>query len=141
MYEVKYMNTITLSKKQLQKFMVNYHMINTSHNLHEKQGVMDVFQKIYSIQFDPLNVVGKNADLVLQSRVRDYHLQLLQELLYEDRVLMDGWDKVMCIYQTMDFPYFSFVREHSGKQAIETLKNRLKGLMGSIIFTMYIFGI
>jgi len=63
-------------------------------------------------------VVGRNPDLVLQSRVRDHRSQLLQELLYTDRLLLDGWDKLASIYLTSDWPYFARHRarmwEHHG---------------------------
>ncbi|MEN8173020.1 MAG: crosslink repair DNA glycosylase YcaQ family protein, partial [Chloroflexota bacterium] len=42
-----------------------------------------------------------------QSRVRDYRPQMLDELLYEDRRLLDGWDKMASIYRVEDWPYFS----------------------------------
>lgn len=42
------------------------------------------------IQYDPLNVVGRNADLVLQARISDYSKAMLEKLLYADRVLIDG---------------------------------------------------
>jgi len=49
--------------------------------------------------------------LVLQSRVRDFQPEMLQELLYTDRKLIDGWDKMMSIYSVEDWPYFRRYRE------------------------------
>jgi uncharacterized protein YcaQ len=71
-----------------------------------KSGVMSFFQHVGSVQFDPINRVGRNPDLVLQSRVADYRPELLEELLYTDRQLLDGWDKVASIHPTSDWPYF-----------------------------------
>ena len=59
-------------------------------------------------------MVGRNADLVLQARIKDYTPSLLEELLYQDRQLIDGFDKVASIYQTTDWPYFSRHRERMG---------------------------
>ena len=42
---------------------------------------------------------ARNADLVLQARVRDYSPKYLEELLYKQRELVDGGDKELCIYQ------------------------------------------
>ncbi len=64
-----------------------------------------------TIQFDPINVVGRNADLVLQSRIRGYQPEMLHELLYKDHKLLDGFDKVASIYQTADWPYFKRRRD------------------------------
>jgi len=76
-----------------------------------KHGVSEVFRSIRSVQFDPINLVGRNPDLVLQSRVKDYRPEMLDELLYQDRLLWDGWDKMACIYPREDWRYFSRYRE------------------------------
>ena len=72
-----------------------------------KKGVKTFFDRVRSIQFDPINVVGRNPDLVLQSRVADYKAHLLDDLLYKDRSLIDNWDKMASISLTEDWPYFS----------------------------------
>jgi len=63
-----------------------------------------------SIQFDPLDVVGINMDLVMQSRIPGYEPQALREALYGRFELIDGFDKNLCIYPVEDFPYFSRTR-------------------------------
>ncbi|WP_279230388.1 winged helix DNA-binding domain-containing protein [Thermohalobacter berrensis] len=73
-------------------------------------------RKVGCIQFDPLNRVGQNPDLVLQSRIKDYKPTLLQELLYTDRKLLDGWDKNMSIYSIEDWPYFERYRMNAYKK-------------------------
>ena len=79
-------------------------------NLNGKQGALTFLERVRSIQFDPINVVGRNPDLVLQSRVRDFHPQMLNELLYQDRTLVDNWDKMASLSLTEDWPYFSHHR-------------------------------
>ena len=54
--------------------------------------------RVGCIQFDPLDIVGRNPDLVLQSRISDFRPAMLQELIYEDRELVDGWDKNMSLF-------------------------------------------
>lgn len=56
--------------------------------------------RLHAIQYEPLNVVGRNADLVLQARIVDYRTQMLDELLYSEHSFVDGFDKEMCIYST-----------------------------------------
>lgn len=67
-----------------------------------KKGIIDYFKQVKSIHYDPLNKVGRNPDLVLQSRIKDYKPDMLKELLYKDRKLIDGWDKNRSIYLTED---------------------------------------
>ncbi len=76
-----------------------------------KAGAMGYIRRVGCIQFDPLNIVGRNPDLVLQARISGYRPRLLEGLLYEDRRLLDGWDKNMSIYAVEDWPYFYRRRE------------------------------
>ena len=114
----------TYTKKEIRDLMVNYHMINTKHHLEGKNGVIEVFNRLKSIQFDPLNCVSKNSDLVLQARVNNYKENHLHELLYIDKLLIDGWDKQMSIYKTSDFPNFKRVRQARTIGAKNTLNYR-----------------
>jgi len=85
---------------------------------------MQYFKRVGCVQYDPLNVVGRNADLVLQSRINNYKPEMLKSLLYDERKLMDAWDKVMSIYPTEDWPYFHLVREQRGHDVMATLQHR-----------------
>lgn len=64
-----------------------------------------------SIQFDPLNIVGMNPDLVLQSRVKNYRSEYLRDALYKRRALLDGYDKNLCLYPAADYPALARVRQ------------------------------
>ncbi len=103
------------TKQQARGYLVNYHMINTN-NINT---ITDVFNRIQSIQYDPLNVVGTNPELVLQARVSNFKKDMLYNALYKERYLIDGWDKQMCIIKASDFPQFSFIREN--RASLETL--------------------
>jgi len=96
------------TKKQAREFLVNYHMINSNNHY----SIRDVFNRIKSIQYDPLNVVGTNPELVLQARVHNFKKDMLYDALYKERYLVDGWDKQMCIYEVKDFHYFNKIREN-----------------------------
>ena len=119
------MKTVHMTIKEARNFMVAYHKINVLDKPKGKQGLLEVFDRVASIQYDPLNVVGRNSDLVLQARIKDYKPSLLEEALYNDRTLVDAWDKMMGIYQIKDYPYFALVREKKGEEAIHTLRYRL----------------
>ena len=45
-----------------------------------------------AIQFDPINVVGRNADLALQSRIDGYRPEMLAQAAYGEHRLYDGYD-------------------------------------------------
>lgn len=67
-------------------------------------------RRLGCVQYDPLDVVGRNADLVLQSRVPGYKPEMLYKALYEDRTLFEGLDKNFAIYPAEDFPAFARTR-------------------------------
>jgi uncharacterized protein YcaQ len=100
------MSTITLSKTVARRFLLAHQHLWPPRRLKRKADILDFVRHVGCIQFDPINVVGRNPDLVLQSRVAKYQPGLLEELLYAERQLLDGWDKVASIYLTTDWPYF-----------------------------------
>ncbi len=95
-----------LTSAQARRFVLIHQRLWPPRRLSGKAGILDFVRHAGCIQFDPINWVGQNADLVLQARVADYRPRLLTELLYDDRQLMDGWDKVASIHLTGDRPYF-----------------------------------
>lgn len=100
-----------LTKKQARQFMLTHQKITPARKLQGKEGILEYIRHVGCIQFDPLNVVGCNPYLVLQSRIENFKSEYLQELLYSDRKLLDGYDKNMSIYALEDWPYFSRYRE------------------------------
>jgi uncharacterized protein YcaQ len=124
------MKTVTISKKEARQFLVSYHNLDGSQEYNGSEGIMNYFTKVGSIQYDPLNVVGRNADLVLQSKIKDYQPDMLHNLLYQDHLLIDGFDKEMCIYLAQDFPRFERIREATGLAVKNTLyhRNQLEAL-------------
>jgi uncharacterized protein YcaQ len=115
---------IHISKEEARNYLVRYHNLDGSNDFCGEEGVMEYFKRAGSIQYDPLNVVGRNPDLVLQSRIKDYSPEILESLLYEKRYLLDGWDKMMSIYSREDWPFFSRVRKEKEAQIKELLKRR-----------------
>ncbi|MFQ5921740.1 MAG: DNA glycosylase AlkZ-like family protein, partial [Anaerolineales bacterium] len=107
---------IKLTLLQARRFLLAHHSLWPPRKLKGKEGVIEFIRRVGAIQFDPINVVGRNPDLVLQSRIRGYRAELLHQLLYEDRQLLDGWDKVASIYRTTDWPYFMRHRDRMRSQ-------------------------
>lgn len=70
--------------------------------LESVDSIVAYIRKVGCIQYDPLNVVGRNPDLVLQSRCGSYRKNDIEKHLYSDRVLFDVWDKNMSICATSD---------------------------------------
>lgn len=136
------MDCLSITKEEAKGFLISYQGLITpklkpSDN---KTTILDFINKLGCIQYDPLNVVGRNPDLVLQSRINDYKANDLNELLYKDRKLIDGWDKMMAIYLTTDWPFFHLLREHHTQSTENTLayRNSLDALNMTHIVKDYI---
>ena len=110
------METIQLTNKQARRFILAHQGLWPPFELDGKADVLEFIRRVGCIQFDPLNIVGNNPELALQARVSDFQPALLQELLYQDRTLLDGWDKNMSIYRVEDWPYFRRYRESARRR-------------------------
>jgi uncharacterized protein YcaQ len=112
---------IELTKGQARRFILAHQGLWPPYAVEGKAGALDYIRRVGCIQFDPLNIVGRNPELVLQARVADFRPAMLDELLYTDRRLLDGWDKNMSIYSVEDWPCFRRYREeaqrHYGDEA------------------------
>ena len=82
--------TLTLTKTEARRFLLAHHRLSPPRSLTGKAGILEFIRHVGCIQFDPIDVVGRNPDLVLQARVADYRRSLLEELLYADRRLLDA---------------------------------------------------
>ncbi len=118
------MSAITMSMDELRAFLVAYQGFASSKPLASESGIVELVKRIGCIQYDPLNVVGHNPDLMLQSRFVGYDPVLLDRLLYQRRELVDGWDKMMAIYSVHDWPYFYRVRARKKEETEGTLAYR-----------------
>jgi uncharacterized protein YcaQ len=102
------MDSIKLTRKQARRFILRHQGLLPPQRLLGKEGIIEYVGRVGCIQFDPLDIVGRNPELVLQSRIDNYSPAMLEELLYVDRRLVDGWDKMMAIYRTEDWPNFYY---------------------------------
>lgn len=118
------MEIIIMSKEELRKFLVLYQGLYVNNTFIAEEGIKNFIRRIGCIQYDPLNVVGRNADLVLQSRIENYDKSMLDDLLYNKRDLIDGWDKMMAIYSASDWPNFKRVRYERKAEVEIVLKHR-----------------
>ncbi len=108
--------SLTLDRATARRFLLAHQRLWPPRALAGKAGILDYIGHVGSIQFDPIDVVGRNADLVLQSRVADHSPPLLAELLYGERLLIDGWDKMAAIHLAADRPYFARHRARRRRQ-------------------------
>ncbi|WP_405113896.1 winged helix DNA-binding domain-containing protein [Paenibacillus sp. FSL K6-1217] len=131
MDEVKTMITYSLSKRQARLFLLRHQRLTSNPLPGGKQSIYDFVRHVGCIQYDPLSIAGHNHELVLQARIPGFVPEMASELLYKDRLLIDGWDKNMSIYCTEDWPYFQRRREaaarHQHNEAMAAMITHVRG--------------
>ena len=80
---------------------------------------MRVVDRLGSLQFDPLEVAGRNHDLTLLARVAGYRRTWTDGLLYGDRVLYETFNKMLSLVPTAELPWYRITwdrmhAEHTG---------------------------
>ncbi len=102
-----------LTNEQARRFILAKQGLLGAYRFSGKEGAYAYIRQAGCIQYDPVDVCGKNAELSLQSRVRGFRKSMLYELLYRDRRLVDYADKELSIWPAEDWPYFSPFRRGS----------------------------
>jgi uncharacterized protein YcaQ len=95
----------------MRQFIFLKHGLLGEYKFSGKTGVCDFIRQTGCIQFDPVDVCGRNAELTLQSRIKGFTKDILNELLYKDRLLVDYPDKQLAIILTEDWAYFERYRQ------------------------------
>ena len=99
------MDPIHVSAAGARRFLVERHLLAPARaQAAGLDGVRSVFERLGSIQFDPLAVAGRNHDLVLHARVRDYDPAWTSELLYGTRELFEAYNKMLSILPSSELP-------------------------------------
>ena len=89
------------------RFLVMRHLLAPPRALPaEPASVMRVVDRLGSLQFDPLEVAGRNHDLTLLARVAGYRRPWTDDLLYRDRVLYETYNKMLSLVPTAELPWY-----------------------------------
>lgn len=108
---MRHISSNLYEKQQICNYLVAYQHLCDDTSLENTDHIEAYIRKVGCIQYDPLNVVGRNPDLVLQSRCNCYEKGDIESFLYSDRVLFDVWDKNMSICSIKDWAYFERYRK------------------------------
>ena len=96
---------LELSRDVARRYLALHHLLAPPRSLPaEPASVMAVFDRLGSIQFDPIDVAGRNHDLVLLARVAGYRREWTDAFLYEERSLFETFNKMLSIVPTAELP-------------------------------------
>lgn len=97
----------TISPAVARRYLVLRHFLAPARSLPPgPEGVMDVIARLGSLQFDPIDVAGRNHDLVLLARIAGYRREWTDQLLYRDRRLYETYNKGLSIVPTAEMPFY-----------------------------------
>jgi uncharacterized protein YcaQ len=89
------------------RFLATRHLLAPPRGLApEPASVLRVIERLGSLQFDPLDVVGRNHDLVLAARIEGYRRAWTDDLLYGSRTLYETYNKGLSIVPTQELPWY-----------------------------------
>jgi uncharacterized protein YcaQ len=119
------------------RFLVLRHLLAPPRSLPAKpESVLEVVERLGSLQFDPLEVAGRNHDLVLLARIRGYRREWTDHWLYEDRRLYETYNKSLNIVPVAELPLYRWIwdREgrHHGSRAFDEHAPLVEELLGRI---------
>ena len=104
---------LTITREQARQFILLRQGLLGKHRFIGKNGAFQYVRQAGCIQYDPVDVCGRNAELTLHSRVKGFTKKTLADLLYRDRLLVDYPDKELSIWPSDDWPFFSAYRDRS----------------------------
>lgn len=91
---------------EARRFLVARHLLAPARSVKGgRRGVLNVFRKFGSIQFDPIAVAGRSHDLVLHARVANYDPAWC-DALYDRREIFEAYNKGTSFVIADEFPWF-----------------------------------
>jgi uncharacterized protein YcaQ len=108
-----------VSAENARRFLVARHFLAPPRALHGgKRAVLRVFERLGSIQYDPIAVAGRSHDLVLHARVADYD-PAWTDALYESRAIFEAYNKGLSFVPSQEFPWFRGILGRRPARVIE----------------------
>ena len=97
----------SISAAAARRFLVQRHLLAPPRSLPaEPASVMRVVERLGSLQFDPLEVAGRNHDLTLLARIAGYRRSWTDDLLYRERALYETYNKQFSLVPTAQLPWY-----------------------------------
>ena len=95
-----------VSAESARRFLVARQLLAPARSLEGgSDGVLEVFRRFGSVQYDPIDVAGRTHDLMLHARVADYDPAWTDEL-YERREIFEAYNKGLSFVHASEFPWF-----------------------------------
>jgi uncharacterized protein len=104
---------LAVTQEQARRFLVARQFLAPARSLTGVEGVLEVFRRFGSVQFDPVAVAGRSHDLVLHARVAGYRSHWCDDL-YASREIVESTNKALSFVPVDEFPWFRQVMGRKG---------------------------
>ena len=100
-----------VSRAAARRYLAERHFLRPPRSLPSGKGsVLALVARLGSLQFDPVDLAGRNHEIVCGSRIRDFEPRWLDELLYDvnpaRRQLVEQYNKALNIVPMSELPYY-----------------------------------
>src|SRR4051794_32322806 len=120
---------VTITAEAARRFLVARQFLAPARSLEGgPDAVLQIFDTLGSIQFDPLAVAGRTHDLMLHARVADYDPDWCDQL-YDRREIFEAYNKGLSFVRTSEFPWF---RGNARSRASQTIDDN-RGLAERVL--------
>jgi uncharacterized protein len=107
---------VKVARDEARRFLVARHFLAPARSLPGgPEGVLEVFRRLGSIQFDPIAVAGRSHDLVLHARVAGYEPAWCDEL-WKRGEIFETTNKALSFIPTSEFPWFRLSSGRKGRR-------------------------
>jgi uncharacterized protein YcaQ len=115
----------TISRQTARRLFIQRQRLNDPDPATEASGILDVVRDLGCLQLDPISAVARSHQLVVRSRVGNYDLAALDQLLWTDRSLFEYWAHMASIVLTEDYPIHAlFMRTYAREEATGKVSQR-----------------
>ena len=126
--------TVNVSQEVARRFLVLRHLLAPPRSLPaESESVMRVLERLGSLQFDPIDVAGRNHDLVLLARIAGYRRDWTEDLLYRERRLYESYNKGLSILPTAEMPWYRITWDRNLARHSETTFDEHNPLVAELL--------
>ncbi len=98
------LHPLSVTKDQIKHFLMQHHAMTKHRPYVGKSGLMAYLDKVGCIQFDPIDMCGKSPELTVHAHIDGIDKAQYYEMLYKDRVLLDYFDKNLCVLPLGNWP-------------------------------------
>jgi len=125
------------SKEEARWFHLYSVRLHGHHYPTGEEGIRRCFADLDVLQLDPLPVLGRSHDLVIQARVDGTHPGQVLDLAHRGRLGFEYWDKMLSLIPVRHYPWFRPWMETGGDSWERRREQKLKEEHPGALETVY----